>query len=49
MFGRNLELPASEFAGVGRQGIGIAQGKVGAYAAGHAGLFYFWQSCNLAQ
>ena len=43
VFGRNLELPAGEFASVGRKGIGIAQGKVGAHAAGHAGLFYFWQ------
>ena len=49
VFGRNLELPAGEFAGVGRKGIGIAQCKVGAHTAGHAGLFYFWQCSNLTQ
>ena len=38
MFRGHLELAAGEFAGIGRQGLGIVEGQVGTHAAGHAHL-----------
>ncbi len=45
----HLELAAGEFAGIGRQGLRIVEGQVGAHAAGHAHLPHAGQGRHLAQ
>ena len=42
-------MPAREFARIGGQGGGIAQGQVGPHTAGNPGLFDFGQGGHLAQ
>ena len=49
VFRGHLELAAGEFAGVGRQGLRIVEGQVGAHAAGHAYLPHAGQGRHLAQ
>ena len=49
VFRGHLELAAGEFAGIGRQGLGIVEGQVGAHAAGHAHLPHAGQGRHLAQ
>ena len=49
VFRGHLELAAGEFAGVGRQGLRIVEGQVGAHAAGHAHLPHAGQGRHLAQ
>ena len=49
VFRGHLELAAGEFAGIGRQGLRIVEGQVGAHAAGHAHLPHAGQGRHLAQ
>ena len=49
MFRGHLELAAGEFAGIGRQGLRIVEGQVGAHAAGHTHLPHTGQGRHLAQ
>ena len=49
VFRGHLELAAGEFAGIGRQGLGIVEGQVGTHAAGHAHLPHAGQGRHLAQ